>query len=92
MPRRARFRTGGGHRAGGNKSPIHVWKTIDGERVATIFPLAAATLNLAFSADGRFLASVGADEEHTVCVHEWETNPQTTNVVEYLADAALRGR
>ena len=77
----------------GNKSPIHIWKTIDGERVATIFPPhGAATLSLAFSADGRFLASVGADEEHTVCVHEWETNPQTTNVVEYLADRTLRGR
>ena len=76
----------------GNKSPIHVWKTIDGERVATIFPPhGAATLNLAFSADGRFLASVGADEEHTVCVHEWETNPQTTNVVEYLRGPHFAG-
>ena len=69
----------------GSKAPIHVWKTVDGERVATIFPPhGAATLGLAFSADGRYLASVGADEEHTVCVHEWETNPQTTSVVDYL--------
>ena len=76
----------------GNRSPIHIWKTIDGERVATIFPPpGAATLNLAFSADGRFLASVGADEEHTVCVHEWETNPQTTNVVEYLRGPHFAG-
>ena len=76
----------------GNKSPIHIWKTIDGERVATIFPPhGAATLNLAFSADGRFLASVGADEEHTVCVHEWETNPQTTNVVDYLRGPHFAG-
>ena len=26
-------------------------------------------------ADGKYLASVGADTEHTVAVHEWETKP-----------------
>jgi microtubule-associated protein-like 6 len=37
-----------------------------------------AVTSLAFSADGKFLASVGSDAEHTVAVHEWETKPSAT--------------
>ena len=92
MPRRAPFRTGGGHRAGGKQVTD---PRLEDHRRRTrrhhLPPHGAATLNLAFSADGRFLASVGADEEHTVCVHEWETNPQTTNVVEYLRGPHFAG-
>ena len=64
----------------GDGSPIHVWRTADCARVATIFPKhGKATLHLAFSADGYNLAAVGADELHTVSVYDWESNAQKKN-------------
>lgn len=60
----------------GASPAIHVWRASDGQRVASIRGAHnASVLLLAFSADGRYLASVGADPEHTVAVHEWEANP-----------------
>jgi len=60
----------------GASPAIHVWRASDGQRVASIRGAHnASVLLLAFSADGRYLASVGADPEHTVAVHEWESNP-----------------
>jgi WD40 repeat protein len=60
----------------GASPAIHVWRASDGARVASIRGAHnASVLLLAFSADGRYLASVGADPEHTVAVHEWEANP-----------------
>lgn len=64
----------------GDRSPIHVWRTADCARVATIFPKhGKATLNLAFSQDGIKLACVGADELHSIEVYDWEANAQKKN-------------
>ena len=74
----------------GDGSPIHVWRTADCARVATIFPKhGKATLHLAFSADGYNLAAVGADELHTVSVYDWESNAQKKNLTAHahLPDA-----
>ena len=74
----------------GDNSPIHVWRTSDCARVATIFPKhGKATLGLAFSQDGVFLASVGADELHTVMVYDWESGVQKKNTTQHahLPDA-----
>ena len=60
----------------GNQPAIHVWRASDGARVASIRGAHNASIMLlAFSADGKYLASCGADPEHTVAVHEWEKNP-----------------
>ena len=74
----------------GDGSPIHVWRTADCARVATIFPKhGKATLHLAFSQDGYNLAAVGADELHTVDVYDWESNAQKKNATKHahLPDA-----
>ena len=63
----------------GAKPCVHVWRVTDGVRVATIDDAhVVAVTSLAFSADGKYLASVGADAEHTVAVHEWAAKPSAT--------------
>lgn len=60
----------------GAKPRVHVWRVSDGVCVATMDDVhVVAVTALAFSADGKYLASVGCDAQHTVAVHEWEANP-----------------
>mmetsp|Transcript_56787 Transcript_56787/g.179562 ORF Transcript_56787/g.179562 Transcript_56787/m.179562 type:complete len:888 (-) Transcript_56787:309-2972(-) len=64
----------------GKDPSIFVWSTATMELVAELRGFhQRAVVSLSFDATGRYLASVGLDDEHSVAVYDWEPRKMVAN-------------